>query len=77
MKAIPLRSRELAEDDYSDFELDLQRLGAVLAAAVQTYTTPEGTKYARLTDPVVSFDETRTNAEELRELVRAYGFEAR
>jgi hypothetical protein len=77
MKAIPLRSRDLAEEDYSDFELEVQGLGAVLTAAVQTYTTPHGTKHARLTEPVLSFDETQTNAEELRELARAYGFETK
>jgi hypothetical protein len=75
MKTIPLRSRELAEEDYSDFELEVQGLGAALTATVQTYTTPYGTKYARLSDPVLSFDETETEAEKLRELARAYGFE--
>jgi hypothetical protein len=77
MKTVPLRTHELAQTDYSQLELELQRRGAVLAAGVQTYTTPLGAKHARLTDPVLSFDETQTDVAALRRLIRTYGFETR
>ena len=77
MKTIPLRDHEMPHDKYSAFELELQRRNAVLKATVEVYTTPEGVKYARLTDPILVFDETRTDVAALRKLVEVHGFQTR
>jgi hypothetical protein len=77
MKTIALEDRELRHNDYSDFELELQRRGVVLEAAVDTFTTPEGVTHSRLAHPVVTFSETDTDAAGLQKLLQVYGFKAK
>jgi hypothetical protein len=77
MKTIPLTPHELSQEDYSLFELRLQHSGAVLQAAADLYTTPQGVTYARLSDAAVTFEEAETDAESLENLLNAYGFRRR
>ena len=78
MKAVPLRSHGLPEAEYAAFVLEVRCRGAVLsAAALEIATTPLGSTCARLTEPVLCFDETRADAGDLLRLLRAHGFEAR
>jgi hypothetical protein len=74
MRSIALEDHDLPLADCSAFETDLQGRGARLAPPPQTYTTPSGEKRARLTAPVVEFDESQTDAAGLAQVLRAYGF---
>ena len=74
MKTIPLEDRELSQNDYSAFELELQRRGAILEAAVDTFSTAEGGIHSRLSHPVITFAEPETDASALQKVLQAYGF---
>jgi hypothetical protein len=77
MMTIPLATHELSQHDYSAVELEVQRRGAVLQAAAEVYTTPQGVAQARLTDPAVSFDEAQTDGGDLEKLLNGFGFRRR
>jgi hypothetical protein len=73
----PAQSR-LAGAEYAAFVLEVHCRGAVLSpAALEIATTPLGSTCARLTDPVLCFDETPADAGDLMRLLRAHGFESR
>ena len=74
MKTIALADREISVAEYSDFETNLQAKTAEIAATSEEWTMPNGVKQLRLTDVVVTFDDTQTPESEIEHYCLTHGF---
>jgi len=74
MKTLELNDHELSVTDFSNFELTVQKKYGKCTASYETWTTPQGQSYIRVTHPVIEFDDSQVQEEELEELIKPFGF---